>query len=93
MVLRHIVAAVLCFLLLLTHAQLWFGTGSKSSVEDLRDRVLTQQAANQVARQENDRLLSEVSDLREGHEMIEEKARSELGMVRPNEIFVQIIER
>jgi cell division protein FtsB len=41
-------------------------------------------------RQANDRLAAEVRDLKEGMEMVEEKARFELGMVRPNEILVQI---
>ena len=45
---------------------------------------------NELARQGNERLAAEVRDLREGMEMVEEKARFELGMVRPNEILVQI---
>jgi cell division protein FtsB len=44
---------------------------------------------NQQAQAENERLASEVRDLKEGLDMVEEKARSELGMVKPNEIFVQ----
>ena len=44
---------------------------------------------NQQAQGENERLASEVRDLKEGLDMVEEKARSELGMVKPNEIFVQ----
>ena len=42
------------------------------------------------AQQANERLTSEVRDLKEGLEMVEEKARSELGMVKPNEIFVNV---
>ena len=44
---------------------------------------------NLQAQSENERLASEVRDLKEGLDMVEEKARSELGMVKPNEIFVQ----
>jgi cell division protein FtsB len=49
-----------------------------------------QLVANQEARARNARLAAEVSDLKEGLEMVEEKARAELGMVRPDEILVQV---
>ena len=49
-----------------------------------------QHAAYAKARLVNDQLASEVEDLRAGLGMVEEKARMELGMVRPNEIFVQV---
>jgi len=52
-----------------------------------------QKAANAQAQQANERLTSEVHDLKEGLDMVEEKARSELGMVRPNEIYVQFTPR
>ena len=49
-----------------------------------------QQAKNIKSQARNDQLAAEVRDLKEGLEMVEEKARSELGMVKPNEIFVQV---
>jgi cell division protein FtsB len=49
-----------------------------------------QQQANDAARARNQRLAAEVNDLKEGLEMVEEKARSELGMVKPDEILVQL---
>jgi cell division protein FtsB len=52
-----------------------------------------QKAENDAARARNERLLAEVRDLKEGLEMVEEKARFELGMVRPDEILVQISTR
>jgi cell division protein FtsB len=52
-----------------------------------------QQQANDTARLRNQRLAAEVSDLKEGLEMVEEKARSELGMVKPDEILVQLSPR
>ena len=82
--------ALLVALLLLVHAQLWFGRGSLASVSALQQQLEAQKAANVQAQQANERLASEVRDLREGLEMVEEKARMELGMVKPNEIFVQI---
>ncbi len=49
-----------------------------------------QRQKNAQAQQANDRLAAEVQDLKEGLTMVEEKARLELGMVKPNEIYVQI---
>ncbi len=87
---RRLVPAFLVLLLGVVHAQLWFGRGSVGAVATLKQKLEAQQAANAQAQQANDRLASEVRDLKEGLEMVEEKARSELGMVKPNEIFVNI---
>ena len=83
-------ATVLLALLGILHAQLWLGRGSVSDVRGLRQQLAAQTEANQQARLRNDQLSNEIRDLLEGQEMIEEMARMELGMVRPNEIFVQI---
>lgn len=86
---RRAVPLMLLGLLALLHAQLWWGRGSVFQVHDLRLRLAEQQAANQQAQQRNTQLASEVRDLQEGLDMVEELARRELGMVKPNEIFVQ----
>ncbi len=83
----------LALLLLLVQAGLWFGKGSVPHVWNLQTQLKDQGLANEGARQRNQRITAEVGDLREGLEMIEEKARSELGMVRPDEVFVQITGR
>ena len=85
------VPAVLLVLLVIVHAQLWFGRGSISNVSDLQQRLQTQNAENAKAQLVNERLSAEVRDLKEGLEMVEEKARVELGMVKPNEVFVQLV--
>ncbi len=72
------------------HAQLWLGRGSIPNVRDLQQRLTEQQAKNVQSQAANDQLAAEVRDLKEGLEMVEEKARSELGMVKPNEIFIQV---
>ena len=77
----------------LVQAQLWFGSGGKPNVMNLQLQLSRQQLANDDARARNTRLEAEVRDLREGLEMVEEKARSELGMVKPDEILVQIAPR
>jgi cell division protein FtsB len=84
---------VIAGLLALVHADLWFGKGAMPYVMSLRKQLAEQQAVNDAARQRNARVAAEVSDLREGLEMIEEKARSELGMVKPDEILVQVSAR
>ena len=84
------VTALLVGLLVVVHGQMWFGRGSVTQVQELRNELATQKQANELARQQSEQLVNEVRDLREGLDMVEEKARSELGMVKPNEIFVQV---
>ena len=87
---NRVVAAILIALLVSFHAQLWMGRGSIPNVRDMQQRLTDQQAKNVKSQDANDQLAAEVRDLKEGLEMVEEKARSELGMVKPNEIFVQV---
>ncbi|MEY4654281.1 MAG: hypothetical protein RI884_2862 [Pseudomonadota bacterium] len=89
----RVVPACLITLLLVLHAQIWFGRGSVPNVGEMQRKLQAQKAANLRAAQANERLVSEVRDLREGLEMIEEKARMELGMVKPHEIYVQVSTR
>jgi cell division protein FtsB len=83
------VPALLLALLVILHAQLWLGRGSVSHVNQLQIKLQELSAKNKAAAQVNEQLASEVRDLKEGLEMIETIARSELGMVKPNEILVQ----
>jgi cell division protein FtsB len=87
---RRLVPALLITLLLVLHAQLWLGRGSVPQVSQMKQDLAALELANREARQRNDQIASEVSDLQEGLDMIEELARQDLGMVKPNEIFVQI---
>ena len=86
----RVVAALLIGLLGVIQAQLWLGRGSVGDVAQMRSKLDEQKARNAIAQQANERLAAEVRDLQEGLEMVEEKARTELGMVKPNEILVQI---
>jgi cell division protein FtsB len=81
---------VLIALLAAIHAELWFGKGGVPRVMTLRAEVDAQQEANAHAQARNDQLAADVRDLQEGLEMVEEKARFELGMVKPDEIYVQL---
>ena len=86
----RLVTLGLIALLVLVHAELWFGKGGMPRVMELQARLAQKKAENDVARARNERLVAEVSDLKEGLEMVEEKARFELGMVKPDEIYVQV---
>ncbi len=84
------VSIALVALLALVHAELWFGKGGVPRMMELRARLAEQQAANQTARARNGQLVAEVRDLKEGLEMVEEKARFDLGMIKPDEILIQL---
>ena len=86
----RILSIALVLLLGLVHAELWFGTGGVPRMLGLQRKLAEQRAANAADKARNVQLLAEVSDLREGLEMVEEKARFELGMVKPDEIFVHV---
>jgi len=85
------VALVLLLLLLLVHAQLWRGRGNVGEVAAMRAQLAEQQAANAKARLANEQLNAEVQDLKQGLDIVEEKARSELGMVKPGEVYVEVL--
>ena len=82
--------AVLIALLLILQGQIWLGKGSVPTVIDLEYKIQEQNELNAKAKRINGQLNSEVNDLKEGLNTVEERARHELGMVKANEIFVQI---
>jgi len=85
---------VICLALIVALAfiqmQMWSGRGSIPDVAQLQHKLDMQRAANVRAKLANDQLASEVTDLETGLGAVEEKARMELGMVKPNEIYVQV---
>jgi cell division protein FtsB len=87
---KRLLLALLLALLVSFQAQLWLGRGSLPSVRNMQHRLDEQLDKNRQSQARNERLGAEVGDLKEGLEIVEEKARMELGMVKPNEIFVQI---
>jgi len=86
---RYITLALLV-LIGLVHAELWFGKGGVPRVMELQAKLNQQKAGNEAARSRNAQLDAEVRDLKEGLEMVEERARFELGMLKPDEILVQV---
>jgi cell division protein FtsB len=89
----RLVTLLLLALLGFVHAELWFGKGGLPRVVALSGQVTEQKAKNEAARQRNEQLAAEVNDLKEGLEMVEERARVELGMLKPDEILVQVSAR
>lgn len=81
----------LAVLILLLQYPLWFGKGSWLKVWDIDRQVEVQKEINQKTAQRNAVLDAEVRDLKKGTEAIEERARSELGMVKRDEVFFQIV--
>ncbi len=86
----RLVPLALISLLVILHAQLWFGRGSVPSVAKLQTELSQQKLNNTRAALANERLGAEIRDLQEGLEIVEERARAELGMVKANEIYIQI---
>ena len=84
------ITLALVALLALVQAELWFGKGGVTRMVELQRKFDAQKSTNEQARRRNEQLAAEVSDLKEGLEMVEEKARFELGMIKPDEIYVQL---
>ena len=89
----RLLIAVLFLLLLLLQYRLWVGEGSLAEVSNLRREISTQRAELDRLIERNQALQAEVADLRKGLDAIEERARSELGMIKKGEIFYQVIEQ
>ena len=83
--------AILVALLALMQYPLWLGEGGWLAVRQGSHKLDTQKTLNQRLFERNEILQAEVSDLKQGREAIEERARSELGMIAPDEIFIRIL--
>ena len=86
---RWLAVALLVLIALLQHP-LWLGKGGWLRVWDVDRQLRQQQEANKQLEKRNAGLDAEVRDLKQGYDAIEERARFELGMVRQDEVFVQI---
>ncbi|KPK20347.1 MAG: cell division protein FtsB [Betaproteobacteria bacterium] len=86
-------ALVLAMLMLLIQYPLWLGKGSWFRVRQVDQQINAQREVNRRLRERNAALEAEVQDLKIGLEAIEERARSELGMIKRDEIFFQVIEQ
>ncbi|QDW66055.1 cell division protein FtsB [Luteimonas granuli] len=89
----RIVLVVLVALLAWLQYRLWFGSGGNGEVAALQAQVEQQARQNEGLRERNAALAAEVADLKSGEAAIEERARAELGMIRPGETFYRVVER
>ncbi|WON73416.1 cell division protein FtsB [Nitrosospira sp. Is2] len=86
-----ILTLILIALVALLQYPLWLGKGSWLKVWEIDQQVTRQHEINQKLQMRNAALDAEVRDLKQGHEAIEERARSGLGMIKQNEIFFHIV--
>ena len=86
-----VLLAILVVVVALLQVKMWFGEGGYRDVQRLAARVEEQARENDMLAQRNRELQAEVDDLRQGLQAIEERARSELGMVKDDEEFYQVI--
>ena len=82
----------LLVILFALQGKLWFGEGSWGAAKDLQRTVSEQRAENARLQLRNDDLSAEVEDLKSGETAVEERARSELGMIKPGETFYRVVE-
>ena len=84
-------ASALLVLLVLLQYRLWLGDGGMREVTRLRAEIEQQQSENESLRERNRTLAAEVQDLKKGTMAIEERARTDLGMVGQRETFYQVV--
>ncbi|MEX0732071.1 MAG: cell division protein FtsB [Aquisalimonadaceae bacterium] len=88
----RVVITILAVLLVISQIQLWSANGGFIGVWQLRGAVAERKAENEELRDRNAALDADVRDLKDGLEALEERARSELGMIRDGEVFYQVAE-
>ena len=86
-----ILGAIFVALIVLIQYPLWLGKGGWLRAWEVERQVDAQKAKNRQLEARNASLAAEVRDLKTGTEAIEERARHELGMLRPDEIFYQYV--
>lgn len=87
-----VLSLILTALIVLLQYPLWLGKGSWLKVWEVDQQLTTQHELNEKLKIRNAALDAEVRDLKQGYEAVEERARSELGMIRQDEIFFQVME-
>lgn len=85
--------AILIILLIMLQYRLWAGNASFGRQTELAQKVSEQQKENLRNEARNKILFAEIADLKTGSEAIEERARHELGMIRPGEIFYRVVNK
>ncbi len=89
----RLLIVVLVALVVALQYRLWVGAGSLADLHGLQQEIAGQRQDLDRLRMRNQELQAEVEDLRTGEAALEERARGELGMIKPGEAFIQVIER
>jgi cell division protein FtsB len=89
---RWWVLALLLLAFAALQAKLWWGEGGLGEARELQVRVGEQRSENARLQQRNDALEAEVEDLKSGEAAVEDRARSELGMIKPGETFYRVVD-
>ena len=87
-----LVLVILLILLVALQVQLWTGHGGLRDLWRLQQNVAEQKKDNEALKKRNETLSAEVEDLKSGESAVEERARSELGMIKPGETFYRVVE-
>ncbi|WP_158884256.1 cell division protein FtsB [Rhodanobacter sp. L36] len=87
------VALILFLVLIGLQLKLWSGNGSMREVDSLRVAVKKQSEENTRLQQRNQALGADVLDLKNGDQAVEARARTELGLIKPGEVFYQVVEQ
>ena len=88
-----ILASILAVLVLALQYPLWVGKGGWMRAWELERNLAAQHEHNAKLKARNDALDAEVRDLKQGHEALEERARMELGMIKRDEVFYQVVRK
>jgi cell division protein FtsB len=88
----RMLALILVALLAWLQYRLWFGEGGATAAASLQGKVERQGVENRGLQQRNEQLAAEVENLKSGESAAEERARSELGMIKPGETFYRVVE-
>lgn len=82
---------IIIVVIVLLQWPMWLGKGSWATVLQLQEQLEHQRSANQKLSARNQSLSAEVTNLKTGFDAVEERARSELGMIRQDEVFFQVL--
>ena len=90
---RRVVTAVFIALLIGLQYRLWVGESSFAHVDGLDKQVVKLEVSNETKERRNEVLKAEIYDLRNGLDAVEEKARTEWGLIKPDETFYMLVDQ
>ncbi|TQV80302.1 FtsB family cell division protein [Aliikangiella coralliicola] len=86
-----ILGVIFFVLICLLQYRIWWGEGSYREINELKTKIAEQQAQNRLLKEQNELLKKEILALRKNPAVLEEKAREQLGLIKPGETFYRVI--